>query len=211
MVQVLKYGEPILKVKYIEDESDFAIGGLAILVNVSYDNREDIMIENIPLAPMKGTIAGHTTIPHIDKAVLVENYEELAADPNVFDKFAEAWPVMYSIRPEERFKDLPFYHADGEFVHDGMIYIDSNCIAKPHNLGLHQTHPRAIDEYHCQLLGYGAMEKFHEQDFSTKFQVLQMAPGIVHDTIYDANGDYPWHQYQSFGPAVFMGIQITRK
>ena len=211
MIQELKYGEPMLKVKYIEDESNYEIGMMAILLNLSYDVKEDILIEGIPLQPMKGTIVGHTTVPHIDKAVIVENYEELAADPNVFDKFAEAWPQMYTLRPEERFKGLPFYHAEGEFVHDGMIYIDSNCIAQPHNLGLHQTHPRDIDEYHCLLLGAGAMQMFHEKDFDTKFREMQMAPGIVHDVLFDANGDYQWHQFQSFAPTVFMGIHITRK
>ena len=159
---------------------------------------------------MKGTITGYTTIPYIDKAVIVENYEELAEDPDVFEKFSRAWPQMYTLRPEERFKGLPFYHAEGEFVHDGMIYIDTNCIAKPHNLGLHQTHPRDIDEYHCQILGYGAMQKFHKKDFGTKFQELSMAPGVVHDVIFDENGEYPWHQYQSKTPGVFMGIHITR-
>ena len=145
MIQVLKYGEPILKVKYIEDESDYEIGMMAVLVNLSYDNKKEIFIENIPLQPMKGTITGYTTIPYIDKAVIVENYEELAEDPDVFEKFSRAWPQMYTLRPEERFKGLPFYHAEGEFVHDGMIYIDTNCIAKPQTLGLHQTPTRDID------------------------------------------------------------------
>ena len=58
MIQVLKYGEPILKVKYIEDESDYEIGMMAVLVNLSYDNKKEIFIENIPLQPMKGTITG---------------------------------------------------------------------------------------------------------------------------------------------------------
>ena len=49
MIQVLKYGEPILKVKYIEDESDYEIGMMAVLVNLSYDNKKEIFIENIPL------------------------------------------------------------------------------------------------------------------------------------------------------------------
>ena len=74
MIQVLKYGEPILKVKYIEDESDYEIGMMAVLVNLSYDNKKEIFIENIPLQPMKGTITGYTTIPYIDKAVIVESF-----------------------------------------------------------------------------------------------------------------------------------------
>ena len=81
MIQKLKYGEPMLKVKYIEDESNYEISMMAILINLSYDVKEDILLEGIPLQPMKGTIVGHTTVPHIDKAVIVENYEELAADP----------------------------------------------------------------------------------------------------------------------------------
>ncbi len=210
MIKQMTIGEPIFKIKYFENEKNVEIGQMGILVNLSYDNKQDIMIEGIPVHAMKGTIVGHTVIPEIDKAVLIENYEEVANDPDIFEKISKAWPVMYSLRPEERFKDLPFYHANGENAINDKISIFPDCIAAPHNLGLHKTHPKNIDEYHCQVLGYGAMQKFHEQDFNTKFQELNMAPGIVHDVIFDANGEYPWHQYQSLTPAVFMGIHIMR-
>lgn len=212
MIQRLKYGEPILKAEYVEDEHDYKIDKMAVVINLSFDNNEDILIEKIPLKAMKGTIAGHTTIPHIDKAVVFTNWEDLAGKPDIFAQFAQAWPSMYSIRPEERFKDVPFYHADGEFVHDGMIYIDTNCLAEPRMLGMHQTHARDIDEYHCQMLGYGAMQEFHEKDdVSTKFREMSMAPGVVHDALFDGEGRYPWHQYVAYTPVVFTGIHITRK
>lgn len=211
MIKVMTIGEPIFKIKYFENETNVKIGQMGILVNLSYDLQKDIMIEGIPVHPMKGTIVGHTTIPEIHKAVLIENYEECANDPEIFDKLSKAWPEMYSLRPEERFKGLPFYSAVGETAIDDTLSIFPNCIAAPVELGLHKTHPRDIDEYHVQVLGCGLMQKFHEQDKATRFQDLHMAPGIVHDVIFDANGEYPWHQYQSLAPTVFMGIHVLRK
>lgn len=117
---------------------------------------------------------------------------------------------MYELRPEERFKGLPFYHAVGDNTLTPRINIYPDCIAAPRNLGLHQKHERDIDEYHCQVIGYGVMQNFHKKGFATKFQELHMAPEIVHDTIFDAKGECWWHQYESRTPAVFMGIHIAR-
>ena len=80
MIKQMTIGEPIFKIKYFENEKNVEIGQMGILVNLSYDNKQDIMIEEIPVHAMKGTIVGHTVIPEIDKAVLIENYEEVAND-----------------------------------------------------------------------------------------------------------------------------------
>lgn len=210
MIRQMEIGKPILVIKYIEDENNFSIDQLAILVNIDVKGKRDIMIENIPLKPMKGTIVGHTVIGRIDSAVIIENYEEIANDPEIWDKVAKAWPVMYSLRPEERFKGLPFYSAQGECEVTPGIRVLPNAICKAVNLGTHKAHPRDIDEYHVQILGYGIMQKCHEQSLDTVFQELHMAPGLVHDLIFDANGEYPWHQYKSLGNAFFMGIHVDR-
>jgi hypothetical protein len=210
MIKIMTIGEPIFKIKYFEKEKDMKIDQLGILINLSIDEKKDIMIEGIPLHPLKGTIVGHVTIPEIDAAVLIENYEEVSNDPNLFDKISKSWPLMYNLRPEERFKGLPFYHAVGDNELTSRINIYLDCIAAPRRLGLHKNHPRNIDEYHCQIVGCGSMKKFHENDYSTMYQELYMAPGIVHDTIFNAQGEYPWHQYESYTRAVFMGIHIAR-
>ena len=35
-----------------------------------------------------------------------------------------------------------------------------------------------------------------------------MAPGATHGTMYDTNCDYPWHQYETITPAIFMAIEL---
>lgn len=41
-------------------------------------------------------------------------------------------------------------------------------------------------------------------------QELNMAPGTVHDKMYDSKGNYPWHEYKSVTPCVYCPIELDR-
>jgi len=41
-------------------------------------------------------------------------------------------------------------------------------------------------------------------------QELNMAPGTVHDKMYDSEGKYPWHEYKSVTPCVYCPIELDR-
>jgi hypothetical protein len=35
-----------------------------------------------------------------------------------------------------------------------------------------------------------------------------MAPGMTHRTMYDDQGHYPWNQYETTTPSIFMALEI---
>jgi hypothetical protein len=55
------------------------------------------------------------------------------------------------------------------------------------------------------------MMRVHDRDDNVHVrQELNMAPGIVHDKMYDSSGLYPWHEYKSVTPGVYCPIEIDR-
>ncbi|MBD5149789.1 MAG: hypothetical protein HDT18_05350 [Oscillibacter sp.] len=210
-VKTIPNGQPFFTIRYIENEKDFHIEPLSILINMAIESKADIMINGIPQVPLHGVVVGNITIPEIEKAILIEDFEKYTKEPDFFDRIRETWPHMYSLRQEERFRNAPMYVATGDAHITPNIDLGVCCvIGENFSTGLHKTHPRDIDEYHVQIAGVGKMQKFYENDINTMFQDIYMAPGIVHDTIFDADGNYTWHQYKTVTPSVFMGIKIDR-
>ncbi len=210
-VKTIPNGQPFFTIRYIENEKDYRIEPFSILINMAIESKANIMIDNIPQAPLHGAIVGNITIPEIEKAILIEDYAKYTKEPDFFDKVKETWPRMYTIRPEERFRDAQMYVAQGDAHITPHIELGVCCVmGANYSTGLHKTHPRNIDEYHVQIAGIGKMQKFYENDVNTMYQDIYMAPGIVHETIFDANGVYPWHQYKTVTDVVFMGIKIDR-
>jgi hypothetical protein len=35
-----------------------------------------------------------------------------------------------------------------------------------------------------------------------------MAPGVAHPPVYDENIEYPWHQYETTTPGIFMATEM---
>ena len=35
-----------------------------------------------------------------------------------------------------------------------------------------------------------------------------MAPGVTHRPMYDVEGNYPWHQFETITPSVFMAVEM---
>ena len=35
-----------------------------------------------------------------------------------------------------------------------------------------------------------------------------MAPGTTHRPMYDEQGNYPWHQFETITPSVFMAVEM---
>jgi hypothetical protein len=35
-----------------------------------------------------------------------------------------------------------------------------------------------------------------------------MAPGAAHNPMFDENGNYSWHQYETITPAIFMAVEV---
>lgn len=35
-----------------------------------------------------------------------------------------------------------------------------------------------------------------------------LAPGQTHRPMYNRDGDYPWHQYETVTPSIFMAVEL---
>lgn len=92
--------------------------------------------------------------------------------------------------------DLSMYHA-------GSV---------PLNVGLHQSHPhdgdKGLKEVHTQIVGFGKMQQCLEKDINTLYLEEPLAPGATHKPMYDEKGNYPWHQYETITPGIFMAIEM---
>ena len=191
---------------------------LILIIPKSFANNSSIEIESIELDSKSNNTIEYSK-PKVDNMSLnfdlgfinIEDYAKYTNEPDFFEKVRETWPRMYTIRPEERFRDAQMYVAQGDAHITPNIELGVCCVmGANYSTGLHNTHPRNIDEYHVQIAGIGRMQKFYENDVNTMFQDMYMAPGIVHDTLFDADGKYPWHQYKTVTDVVFMGIKIDR-
>ena len=73
-VKTIPNGQPFFTIRYIENEKDYRIEPFSILINMAIESKANIMIDNIPQAPLHGAIVGNITIPEIEKAILIEDY-----------------------------------------------------------------------------------------------------------------------------------------
>jgi len=63
-------------------------------------------------------------------------------------------------------------------------------------------------EVHTQVVGFGKMQQCRERDISTLYLEEPMAPGATHRPMYDADGNYPWHQFETITPSIFLAVEI---
>ena len=63
-------------------------------------------------------------------------------------------------------------------------------------------------EVHTQLVGFGKMQQCRERDLSTLYLEEYLAPGTTHRPMYDAEGNYPWHQFETITPSIFMAVEL---
>ena len=52
------------------------------------------------------------------------------------------------------------------------------------------------------------MQQCRERDVSTLYLEEPMAPGTTHRPMYDAYGNYPWHQFETITPSIFMAVEM---
>jgi hypothetical protein len=78
------------------------------------------------------------------------------------------------------------------------------------NCFIHNQH--AFIEIHSQIAGYGRMQKFHAQDYSTLYYDEMMSPGYTTAVPFcEVAGPsryvYPWDQYYADGDCIWMAIE----
>jgi hypothetical protein len=80
------------------------------------------------------------------------------------------------------------------------------------NVGLHKDHDfcpvPGFREVHTQIMGFGKMQQCTERDIATLYLEEPMAPGQTHRPMYDDEGNYPWHQFETITPSIFLAVEM---
>lgn len=207
-VEALDFAEPFFTVKFLASENRYQVHEKCILLNLS---KGPVAIENQMLQFLQSVVVSDIVLRNIEKAVLVERFASYGDEEALFEKVRKTWSLAYDVRKEERLKGVGHYMSPT--VRVGNIDLSMYHSADvPLNVGLHKEHPHCPDplykEVHTQIVGIGKMQQCREQDIATLYLEEPLAPGATHKPMYDADGNYPWHQYETVTPSIFMATAV---
>jgi len=201
-------GEPFFSLELIEDEQRLPVLSKTIVVNLSVN---PITIEKQKLAEFQSNYVMGTDLVNVDQAILIRNLRPDLSEQELCDQVGECWPSAYQVRKEERLRNVGHYMSPKEWVgQQGFTFYYSATV--PLNVGLHRDHSfcpvPGYREVHTQIVGLGKMQQCISKDLSSLYFEELMAPGNTHRPMYNQNGEYPWHQYETITPSVFLAIEV---
>ncbi len=204
----LDIAKPFFPVKFVEDEAEYRITDRVIVLNLG---AEPVQVEDQQLRPLNSVILARTTVRNIERIVVVEEFDSHDSDDALYARVKEVWPSAYDVRKEERLRGVSHYMGQKTYIGNiGLNMYHSGTV--PLKVGLHRDHVfcpvDGFREVHTQIVGFGKMQQCHEQDVSTLYWEEMMGPGTTHRPMYDAAGNYPWHQYETVTPSIFMAVEF---
>ncbi len=207
-VETLNFAEPFFAVRLVRGELRHRIVGKAIVLNLS---DTAIAIRDQSLGPLQSVIVIDSDIETVAHAVIVKGFSDHPDEDALLEQVRATWPSAYDVRGEERLRGIGHYMSPK--VWDGRFgFTMYHAATVPLNVGLHRDHPfcpvPGFREVHTQIIGFGKMQQCREKDFSTLYLEEQMAPGATHRPMYDAEGNYPWHQFETITPSIFMAVEM---
>jgi len=207
-VTPLSIADPFFAVSVIENEPAVEIDRRAIVLNLS---DTAIEVQDQTIGPLQSVILQNTEAKHVAHAVLIEGLDDHPDDAELMKSVRDAWPSAYDVRKEKRLKGIGHYMSPKVWVGQfGFTLYHSATI--PLNVGLHKLHDfcpvPGFREVHTQIAGFGKMQQCREKDINTLYLEEPMAPGTTHRPMYDAEGNYPWHQYETITPSIFMAVEM---
>lgn len=204
-VRSLDFAEPFFPVKYLLDEAEYPVGAKSIVFNLS---RKEIRVRHQGLGFFRSTVLTNIAIADVARCLVIEDFERHADHEALFAEIKKKWTLVYEATKLERHKGVLLYRSPKIRLGDTEVNM---CFAEgiPLNVGLHRTHwgDKPFQEVHTQILGYGRMQQYSEQDLRTLYREDPMAPGCTHEPMYDGNCVYPWHQYEPYTKAIFMATE----
>lgn len=210
-IVALDYAEPFFPVEYLLNEKEYAVREKCIVFNLS---EEPILINSRPLGFFRSIVITNTKIQQIKRCLIIKKFMNYTDKAALFEKVKKTWTLAYDATHEERHKGVMLWRSPKiriENVAVNMCYAGS----VPLNVGLHKTHwgGPPIKEVHTQIVGIGTMQQYYKQDLATLYREELMAPGYSHIPMYDENIEYPWHQFETITPGIFMAteMQITNE
>lgn len=206
--RILDFAEPFFTVSMVTGETTVSVSGKAILLNLA---ETPVRIFDQMLEHLQSTVIADVDIRDVDKAILIERFDDYPDTDALFDQVKRTWPSAYDVRQEERLRGVSHYMSPKVWIgRIGLTMYHSGSV--PLNVGLHKDHPfcpvPGFREVHTQVVGFGKMQQCREKDPSTLYLEEPMAPGTTHRPMYDAEGNYPWHQFETITPSIFMAVEM---
>lgn len=207
-ITTLDFAEPFFTVRHLENIAHYDISERVILLNLA---EQAIQVREQSLPQLQSVIVTNTTAHNISRAVVIERFDAHDNDEALFAKIKQHWPSAYDIRREERLRGVSHYMSPKVWVDNiGLTMYHSGSV--PLKVGLHKEHPFCPEpgfrEVHTQIVGIGKMQQCREKDINTLYWEETMAPGHTHRPMYDTEGNFPWHQFETITPSIFMAVEI---
>ncbi|MCJ8307438.1 MAG: hypothetical protein MJH08_00095 [Hyphomicrobiales bacterium] len=207
-VQTLEFAEPFFTVRILKQLASYQVEGRVILLNLA---ETPVRIVDQTLASLQSVIVANAEIHDVDHAVVIERFGDYPDDEKLFEDVMATWPSAFDIRQEERLRGVSHYMSPKVWVGQfGFTMYHSGSV--PLNVGLHRDHAfcpvPGFREVHTQVVGFGKMQQCREKDVSTLYLEEPMAPGVTHRPMYDEEGNYPWHQFETITPSIFMAVEM---
>ena len=207
-VQTLEFAEPFFTVRILKQLESYQVEGRVILLNLA---ETPVRILDQTLASLQSVIVANAEIHDVDHAVVIERFGDYPDDEKLFEDVKATWPSAFDIRQEERLRGVSHYMSPKVWVGQfGFTMYHSGSV--PLNVGLHRDHAfcpvPGFREVHTQVVGFGKMQQCREKDVSTLYLEEPMAPGVTHRPMYDEEGNYPWHQFETITPSIFMAVEM---
>lgn len=207
-IETLTIGDPFFAVRILKDEDGFAITGKTIVLNLA---DAPLRVREQIIGPLQSVVLKSTDIHDVVHAVLIEGFADHDDEQALLESIRQAWPTAFQLRGEERLRGVEHYMSPKVWVGQyGFTLYHSASV--PLNVGLHRDHAfcpvPGFREVHTQIIGFGKMQQCREKDVDTLYLEEPMAPGATHRPMYDAEGNYPWHQFETITPSVFMAVEM---
>ncbi|MBL6623244.1 MAG: hypothetical protein ISP42_05975 [Alphaproteobacteria bacterium] len=207
-IKSLDFAAPFFGVDYVKDSPALDISRRAIVLNLA---EEPLLVEQQQLGPLQSAILSQVQIRSVTEALIVTGFDDYEDEEALFEQVRQHWPSAFAVRGEERLRGIEHYMSPKIWLGTlGLTMYHSASV--PLNVGLHREHAfcpvPGFREVHTQIVGIGKMQQCHERDVKTLYLEETMAPGTTHRPMYDAQGNFPWHQYETITPSIFMAVEM---
>lgn len=206
--ETLTIGDPFFRIQILKDESSHPIADKTIVLNLA---DTPLRVREQSLGSLQSVILKATEIRDVTHAVLIEGFADHEDEDALLASIRDTWPSAFQVRGEERLRGVEHYMSPKVWVGQfGFTIYHSASV--PLNVGLHREHDfcpvPGFREVHTQIVGFGKMQQCRERDVATLYLEEPMSPGTTHRPMYDAEGNYPWHQFETITPSVFMAVEM---
>lgn len=207
-IETLTIGDPFFTVRVLRDETAYVVDGKTIFLNLS---DKPVSVREQKLGQFQSVVLNETVAESITHAVVIEGYADHENDDELMAQIRETWPTAFDVRGEERLRGIGHYMSPkvwlGQF---GFTIYHSATV--PLNVGLHKDHAfcpvPGFREVHTQIVGFGVMQQCRERDVNTLYLEEPMSPGTTHRPMFDEQGNFPWHQFETITPSVIMAVEM---